>query len=173
MKNNTLNVILMATAGALWVADASADTIFEAMSNAYNTNPILHAERAGSGAANEDAAAARSGFRPTVAVGANYRDTHAKTTGTRTTDGYTKGYNGTIKQSLFSGFQTYNAVKAADRAAKAGIDIKSNDNTVIIPTDIDLLTTFILKSSILNYIEYVRTKIILFFYCRVLKMFKL
>lgn len=122
MKNDKMNAILMAVAGVLWTADASADTIFEAMSNAYNTNPILHAERAGSGAANEDAAAARSGFRPTVAVGANYKDSHAKTTGTHTTDGYTKGYNGTIKQSLFSGFQTYNAVKAADRAAKAGID---------------------------------------------------
>lgn len=117
-----MNAILMAVAGVLWTADASADTIFEAMSNAYNTNPILHAERAGSGAANEDAAAARSGFRPTVAVGANYKDSHTKSTGTHTTDGYTKGYNGTIKQSLFSGFQTYNAVKAADRAAKAGID---------------------------------------------------
>ena len=122
MKKNTLNVVLMATAGTLWIADASADTIFEAMSNAYNTNPILHAERAGSGATNEDAAAARSGFRPTIAVGANYRDSHAKTTGTKTTDGYAKGYNGIVTQSLFSGFQTYNSVKAADRAAKAGID---------------------------------------------------
>lgn len=101
---------------------AQAETIFEAMSEAYNTNPTLHGQRATSGATNEDAALARSGFRPTIGVGASYADSHSHTTGTPTHDGYAKGYNGSIKQSIFSGGQTYNGVRAADQSAKAGIN---------------------------------------------------
>lgn len=101
---------------------AQAETIFDAMSDAYNTNPTLHGQRATSGAANEDAALARSGFRPTIAAGANYTDSHAHTVGTQTRDGYSKGYSGSVTQSIFSGGQTYNGVKAADQAAKAGLD---------------------------------------------------
>lgn len=102
-------------------ANASAETIFEAMSEAYNSNPTLLGQRASSGSSNEDAAAARSGFRPNIGLNANYNDSHVKRTGSNTVDGYSKGYNGAVSQSLFSGFRTYNAVKAADNSAKAGI----------------------------------------------------
>lgn len=109
--------------GSVWSANANAETIFEAMSSAYNTNPVLSGERAASGAKNEDSALARSGFRPTVALQGSYSDTH--TNGSRmggkgpTVDGHSKNYGGVVKQSVFSGFQTYNAVKSADYAAKA------------------------------------------------------
>ena len=99
-----------------------AETIFEAMTAAYNTNPTLHGQRATSGASNEDAALARSGFRPTIAAGSNYVDSHSHTTGNSTVDGYSKGYKGSITQPIFNGFQTYHGVKAADQKAKAGID---------------------------------------------------
>ena len=99
-----------------------AETIFEAMTEAYNTNPTLHGQRASSGAANEDAALARSGFRPTIAAGSNYTDSHSHTTGNSTVDSYGKGYKGSITQPIFNGFQTYHGVKAADQKAKAGID---------------------------------------------------
>lgn len=121
MKFNMNKFLFAGLMSACVVTSARAETIFDAMSNAYNTNPTLHAERATSGAANEDAAAARSGFRPTISAGASYTDSHSKTTGRNTVDGYSKGYKGAIKQSVFSGFQTYNAVKAADSAAKAEI----------------------------------------------------
>lgn len=121
MKLNIQTTILTAFCAILWASDAGAESIFSAMTDAYNTNPTLHSERAQSGAANEDAAAARSGFRPTVSVGANYTDSHNHAANTPTTDGYSKGYSGAVKQSLFSGFQTYNSVKAADNSAKAQI----------------------------------------------------
>ncbi|MBQ7633528.1 MAG: TolC family outer membrane protein [Alphaproteobacteria bacterium] len=120
---NYISKILTTTAVCVLISfSADAETIFEAMSAAYNTNPTLHGQRATSGAANEDAALARSGFRPTLTAGASYSDTHRHTTGNPTVDGYTKGYNGAIKQSLFSGGQTYHGVKAADQRAKSGID---------------------------------------------------
>lgn len=103
-------------------ANAQAETIFEAMSQAYNTNPVLQGGRASSGATNENAAIARSGFRPTVTANASYTDSHTTEKGSPTVDGYSKGYNGQVSQSLFSGLQTYNAVRSADNAAKAGIN---------------------------------------------------
>ncbi len=120
--NDINKKLIIVAAGMLLCLPAQAETIFEAMSAAYNTNPTLHGQRATSGATNEDAALARSGFRPTISVGANYTDSHSHTTGTPTHDGYAKGYSGTIKQSIFSGGQTYHGVKAADQYAKAGID---------------------------------------------------
>lgn len=99
-----------------------AETIFDAMSNAYNFNPTLHGERAQSGLANEDAAAARSGFRPSIGASASYTDTHSRSTGQNTVDGYSKGYRGYVSQPVFNGFRTYNSVKAADSAAKAELE---------------------------------------------------
>lgn len=121
MKNSNLTLILTAAAGLLISYSATAETIFDAMTHAYNTNPTLHGQRASSGAINEDAALARSGFLPTVSVGASYGDSHSHTVGNPTRDGYTKQYKGMVQQSIFSGGQTYNGVKAADHKAKAGI----------------------------------------------------
>ncbi|MBQ4399696.1 MAG: TolC family outer membrane protein [Alphaproteobacteria bacterium] len=119
MKNINKITLLALILSGFMVSNASAETIFEAMSEAYNTNPTLHGERATSGAANEEAALARSGFRPNIAVGGSYTDSHTRKTGSNTVDGYSKGYKGTITQSVFNGFQTYNSVKAADSSAKA------------------------------------------------------
>ena len=107
--------------------NAHAETIFEAMSSAYNTNPTLHGERAASGAVNEDAAAARSGFRPTVALQGSYTDSHAKASHKPTVDSYSKRYGGAVVQPLFNGFSTYNSVKAADNAAKAELNNLQDD----------------------------------------------
>lgn len=119
MKNMNKITLLALILSGFMVSNANAETIFEAMSEAYNTNPTLHGERATSGAANEEAALARSGFRPNIAVGGSYTDSHTRKTGSNTVDGYSKGYKGTITQSVFNGFQTYNSVKAADSSAKA------------------------------------------------------
>lgn len=119
MKNLQKTKFLAMLLGGMISTNANAETIFDAMSEAYNTNPTLHGERAASGVANEEAALARSGFRPTIGIGGSYTDSHTRKTGTSTTDGYSKGYKGSIVQPVFNGFQTYNSVKAADSSAKA------------------------------------------------------
>ncbi len=119
--------------GTFLSVNANAETIFEAMSEAYNTNPVLQGGRAMSGASNEGAALARSGFRPNISANANYTDSHVKSNGSPTNDGYAKGYNGQISQSLFSGLQTYNAVRSADNAAKADINnLYATEQTVLL-----------------------------------------
>ena len=45
---------------------ASAETLFEALENAYIINPAINAERARLRATDEDVARAMSGFRPTI-----------------------------------------------------------------------------------------------------------
>lgn len=122
MMNLQKTILTAFILGGFAVANANAETIFDAMSEAYNTNPTLHGERAASGAINEDSALARSGYRPTVAVGGSYTDSHSRKTGNSTVDGYSKGYKGSVSQSVFNGFQTYNSVKAADSSAKAEIE---------------------------------------------------
>lgn len=122
MKNMKKQIFLVTVLGLTLCANAYADTIFDAMSEAYGSNPTLQGQRASSGATNENAALARSGFRPSLGINANYNDSHVKKTETNTVDGYNKGYNAFVSQSLFSGFQTYNSVKAADSSAKAGLN---------------------------------------------------
>lgn len=114
-------LILAVSFGLITSANVHAESIFEAMTEAYNTNPVLQGQRATSGIANEDAALARSGFRPVISANSSYTDSHTHTKPNPTNDGYGKGYNAQVSQSLFSGLQTYNAVRAADQAAKAGI----------------------------------------------------
>ena len=130
MKNIHINIVLFILLASLTAYPCSAETIFDAMIRAYNTNPTLHGERANSGAINENAALARSGFRPNITAGATYTDSHKHTTGNNTVDGYSKGYKGTISQSVFNGFQTYNSVRSADNSAKAEIqnlyDVEQN-----------------------------------------------
>ena len=116
------NYIPTLVLSAFLSANANAETIFDAMSDAYNTNPVLQSGRASSGATNENSAIARSGFRPNITANANYTDSHVKASHSPTNDSYSKGYNGQVSQSLFSGFQTYNAVRSADNAARAGIN---------------------------------------------------
>lgn len=115
-------MLVVTAVGMLISTAAQAETIFDAMTSAYNTNPVLHSERAASGAINEDSALARSGYRPIIGIEGSYSDTHIRKSHTPTVDGYTKGYGGVISQPIFNGFQTYNGVKAADNAAKAELN---------------------------------------------------
>lgn len=97
-------LLLAVSLSALISVNANADTIYEAMSEAYNSNPTLHGQRAASGATNEDAASARSGFRPTIGVNGNYSDTHVRKTGNATVDGYQKAITEVLLSRCLMGF---------------------------------------------------------------------
>ena len=62
---------------------ASAETLFEALENAYLINPTINAERARLRATDEDVARAMSGFRPTISgtAEANYLTEHSNIKG--------------------------------------------------------------------------------------------
>ena len=98
---------------------ANAGNIFEAMSSAYTNNPTLQAKRAYVRAVDENVAIAKSGFRPTLALQGSYSDSHVHNELTEVNDGYSESASAVAKQSVFSGFSTYNSVKAANSAVKA------------------------------------------------------
>lgn len=95
---------------------ASAQTIRQAMSNAYDNNPDLNAARAGLRATDEGVAIARSGYRPqisaTVDVSRTETDAPVSPFG-GSADGTDAAAGLTISQTLFDGFQTRNAVLGA------------------------------------------------------------
>lgn len=106
---------------------ASAETIFEALSETYKSNPTLQAQRAYLRSIDENVAIARSGYRPSIALTAGYSQANGSTenpggdplAADADTDGSTTSYGATLSQPIFNGFQTVNAVKKADSSVKA------------------------------------------------------
>ncbi|MEG6509393.1 TolC family outer membrane protein [Methyloligella sp. 2.7D] len=117
------------------VSPVSAETLRDALANAYVVNPTLNAQRAALRATDEDVSIAKSGMRPQVFGGAykSYLNQNSTTgvgvgigTGTGgvstlTGDGVTRpyGYSITLSQPLFQGFQNLNAVRNAKSTVQA------------------------------------------------------
>ena len=120
MKKGFLSALLIATtlSGA-----AQAETIFDAMGSAYENNPTLQAQRAYLRSIDENAAIARSGFRPTISLNGRYNDLKTNDdleTSTTVNEGQTgTTISADITQPVFSGFSTVNTVKSTDSAVRA------------------------------------------------------
>lgn len=118
MKKRSGVVPVLALAAMLGVpaGGASAQSLTEAMVQAYATNPTLRAARAGQRATDELVPRALSGWRPTVTADANVSAT--------TIDGAPDSSNGslsiTLNQPIFNGFKTINSTKAAEATVAAG-----------------------------------------------------
>ncbi|MDQ4061674.1 MAG: TolC family protein, partial [Pseudomonadota bacterium] len=121
----------------------AADTLTEALSRAYGTNPELNAERARQRATDETVAQALSGYRPSVTgtadVGVQATETElANPTTARVPGGgfavnatqantlYPRGVGVAVQQSLFNGFRTTNTVKQAESGVRAGREALRN-----------------------------------------------
>lgn len=124
MKQSFIAGLMAATAIA-FATPASAQSIFEALSKTYKSNPTLQAERAYLRSVDENVAIARSGYRPTLALTGGYTDTNNNVDSNSTYgrvgggDTTTKSMAAVVSQPLFSGFSTVNSVKAADQAVRA------------------------------------------------------
>ncbi len=99
---------------------SSAQTLPEALTHAYKTNPELKSSRNTLQSIDETMAIAKSGYRPTVDVQGNYSysdiDSENPSAGN---SGNQDNIGIQASQSLFSGFQTINAVKASKYAIKS------------------------------------------------------
>mgnify|MGYP001042124915 CR=1 FL=1 len=111
---------VLLSVGGIGVSAASAETIFGALTKAYQYNSTLNAGRAGVRVTDEGVAIAKSGWRPVVsgASNLNYVSQGAvgPASGTRLTTG---GFGVTIQQTLFDGFQTLNNVRGAEAQVRA------------------------------------------------------
>ena len=102
---------------------ACAQDIFEALSNAYRSNPTLQAQRAYLRSVDENVAIAKSGYRPNIYLQGSYSDADVDSNqpgdSNRTKQ---RSVAAIISQPLFSGFQTVNAVKSADKLVRSEQD---------------------------------------------------
>jgi outer membrane protein len=127
---------------------ASAETLEEALADAYLINPVLNAERARLRATDEQVALAKSGLRPFVSGSADYNyvnqnsdrgggGANAIDIGAAgiTTDGVTTphGYSVQLTQPLFEGFQNLNAIRQAKATVQAAREVlRSVEQTVLL-----------------------------------------
>ncbi len=123
---------------------ASADTLKWALTQAYQNNPTLNAQRAAVRATDETVPQALSGYRPrislTATAGEQYLDTHTRTTsGRNVTYGQTSGnvgvqtYGGTITQTLLNGFGTASRTRQAEQLVSAAREtLRLSEQTVLL-----------------------------------------
>lgn len=125
-----LLTVFVMTSGALGAAPgfARADSLLDTLAKAYSYNPQLDAERARLRATDEDVARANSGYRPDIRGSADIGHEHNETRPSLGSNGPSnpKGYAFQLIQPIFRGFQTTNAVNAAEASVRAGREVLRN-----------------------------------------------
>lgn len=117
MKKYMLPVI---AAGVMICSAAKADTVFDALAEAYRSNPDLQAQRAYLRSVDENVAIAKSGYRPNIALTGTYSNSNTNNSLNSKEEGSASHtLAATVSQPLFSGFSTVNSVKSADSAVRA------------------------------------------------------
>jgi outer membrane protein len=115
---------LLALAGIFAAPSAGfAETLYDALSAAYQYSPTLDAERARQRARDEDIARANSGYRPDINLSASVgrEGTWSKSPlGNSRSITSPRGYGVDLVQPVFTGFQVTNAVNAAEANDRAG-----------------------------------------------------
>ena len=124
----TLACALVASSGA------HAESIRDALTAAYQTNPRLDAERARLRATDEEVGRAESGYRPTVDGSADIGRQDSHSSPATSTSGETNpwGYSISIRQSVFNGFRTTNDVAEAKAGVKAGRENLRQVETIVL-----------------------------------------
>jgi len=122
-----LSVLLISSAAVLGSAQATfAETINEALANAYSSNPTIRAERARQRGTDELVPQALSGWRPSIVSNGSVtlKDTDIDNNGPFSGDSARTTLPGQIgidlRQPLFRGFKTVEGVKQAEATVKAG-----------------------------------------------------
>jgi outer membrane protein len=115
---------LLIIAYAASVASAHAETLRDALAQAYRSNPALLGQRATQRATDETDAQARAGWRPVVSIAASPTYLRESDEAANPALGTVEGNNAqaalTATQPLYTGGRVRNAVRAADARIQAG-----------------------------------------------------
>ena len=135
-----------AAAGAAVIASLStpalAETLRTALTQAYQNNPQLNAQRAALRVTDEGVPQALSGYRPRISVTAEgtrqsfdtltQSPTNFSLSRTRADNGF-QSYRGTITQTLFNGHQTASRTRQAEQLVSAGREtLRTTEQTVLL-----------------------------------------
>ena len=99
---------------ALAASPVMAETLFEALANAYVSNPNLQAARASVRTTDEGVPKALGGWRPTVSLTGVAGLQRSKTTSSSEQDLLPQTYSADVSQSLYAGGRTVASVKQAE-----------------------------------------------------------
>ena len=98
---------------------ASAESLVDALSGAYQGNPTLRAERARLRATDEQVPQALSGWRPTITANGTAARNWSDTPDSKANHFGTTNLSITLTQPLFRGFKTIEGTKVAEANVKA------------------------------------------------------
>lgn len=123
LKAMALTVGLLSSVAAAAIVSvpgstAQAETIRQALANAYANNPTLNAARATLRGVNEGVPQALAGWRPTASASAGLGAIRSDTDGTGAYRN-NASISLTISQTLFRGFRTVNSTRQAESVVKA------------------------------------------------------
>lgn len=124
---------LLALAAHLGAASARAESLSDAVSEAYGDNPAILADRARQRALDEDAVQARAGLGPSLNLQANI--SRAENTNRLITPPFAESSAASlvITQPLWTGGRLAHTVDAADRSVEAGAaGLRQTDETLIL-----------------------------------------
>jgi outer membrane protein len=131
-------VAALAMAAALvFPVTISAQTLEEALRQAYENNPTLNAQRAALRAIDENVPRALSGYRPTITASGDYGWLRTRTVGAGgvVTRNETNPAGGSLNlsQNLFAGFRTMNEVRSAQsEVAQARETLRDTEQAVLL-----------------------------------------
>src|SRR6266542_5732123 len=116
---------------------APAQTLEQALAQAYRNNETLNAERASLRGTDEEGSQALSGYRPrveaTADVGRRYLDEKGADGQRQKSTTTPRGVGLTATQSIFNGFQTSNRVRMAESQVRAGREaLRLMEQTVLL-----------------------------------------
>lgn len=115
---------------------ASAQTLQQALTQAYRSNAQLDADRARQRAQDEAVAQAMAGYRPTITGSASAGETRTTTEPKSTTQGgetHPRTFGVTATQPIFRGFRTLNNVRLQEATVRAGREtLRNTEQTVLL-----------------------------------------
>ncbi len=112
-----------------------AQSMQQALTQAYRTNPQLDAQRATLRATDEDVARANATYRPVVSGNATASWTRTDTSPISTAAGelHPRTFGVTLAQPLFRGFRSLNQVRVAEATVRAGREsLRNIEQTVLL-----------------------------------------
>jgi outer membrane protein len=123
--------------GLLLPASGSAQTLDQALAQAYRDNEALNSERASLRVTDEEVPQAPSGYRPridaTADLGGRYLDEKGADGQRQVSTATPRGVGLTATQSLFNGFQTPNRLRVAESQVLAGREaLRVMEQTVLL-----------------------------------------
>lgn len=129
------------------IQPCAAETLLDALAGAYQYSPTIDAERARQRARDEDIARANSGYRPDVnftsSVAREQTITQTPVLGAGRKNfifsNSPRGYSFNLTQPIFRGFQTTNAVNAAEAQDRAGRETLRQTEQVVL---LDAVTAY-------------------------------